>query len=166
MSKVKVYQANGNREATIPAHGKAEEAMDAVRRRAFELFEARGHAPGGDLDDWLRAERDVLLFPQAEVDESADVFSMKINAPGFDARDIEVIALPQELVVEAKTERLPPGSEHLEKSMFESRYLYTRFDLRTPIDTDKVTARIDEGELKIEAPKRKILRVAVSAAAA
>ena len=30
-----------------------------VRRRAYELFEARGRQPGRDVEDWLEAEREV-----------------------------------------------------------------------------------------------------------
>jgi hypothetical protein len=32
---------------------------DAVARRAYELFCGRGRAHGHDLDDWLRAEREL-----------------------------------------------------------------------------------------------------------
>lgn len=32
---------------------------EAVARRAYELFLARGGAHGRDVEDWLRAERDV-----------------------------------------------------------------------------------------------------------
>ena len=31
---------------------------DAIRGRAYELYEARGGELGWDLDDWLRAERE------------------------------------------------------------------------------------------------------------
>ncbi|MBV8477752.1 MAG: DUF2934 domain-containing protein [Acidobacteria bacterium] len=33
---------------------------DEIRRRAYELFEQRGGAPGNEQDDWLRAESEVL----------------------------------------------------------------------------------------------------------
>lgn len=32
---------------------------DAVAVRAYELFEERGREPGRDVDDWLRAEREL-----------------------------------------------------------------------------------------------------------
>jgi hypothetical protein len=32
---------------------------DAVARRAFELYEQRGRENGHDMDDWLRAEREL-----------------------------------------------------------------------------------------------------------
>jgi hypothetical protein len=30
-----------------------------IARRAYERFEERGKEPGHDLDDWLRAEREL-----------------------------------------------------------------------------------------------------------
>jgi len=168
MSKVKVHQAtDASGSFGNPAFGKVEEALDAIRRRAYELFEKRGGAPGGDLDDWLQAEKELFVVPHVHVNESAKSFRMTISAAGFDARDIEVIALPHELLVEAKTERrLEPRRDLMRAGALESRILYRRFDLTTPIETDQVTARIDEGSLTIDAPKRIVQRVAVRAAAA
>ncbi len=34
--------------------------QDAIRNRAYELFEERGYQHGYDRDDWLRAESEVL----------------------------------------------------------------------------------------------------------
>jgi hypothetical protein len=34
-------------------------SSEEVRRRAYELYIRRGGAPGGDLDDWLEAERQL-----------------------------------------------------------------------------------------------------------
>jgi hypothetical protein len=34
-------------------------AEDRIRRRAYEIHQARGGAPGQDLDDWLQAEREI-----------------------------------------------------------------------------------------------------------
>ena len=33
---------------------------DAIARRAYELFEKRGHELGHDLDDWLHAEQELM----------------------------------------------------------------------------------------------------------
>jgi len=32
---------------------------EEIRRRAYELYEARGREDGRDLDDWLRAEAEI-----------------------------------------------------------------------------------------------------------
>jgi hypothetical protein len=34
-------------------------AEEEIRRRAFEIYLERGEQPGCDLDDWLRAEREL-----------------------------------------------------------------------------------------------------------
>ena len=34
-------------------------ARHAIALRAYELFEERGRTPGRELDDWLRAEREM-----------------------------------------------------------------------------------------------------------
>ena len=40
--------------------GKMDEPNGAIARRAYELYEQRGREPGADVDDWLRAEHEVL----------------------------------------------------------------------------------------------------------
>jgi hypothetical protein len=45
-----------------PSNGRDRETLAArTRQRAFEIYERRSAlgAPGSDLDDWLRAEREV-----------------------------------------------------------------------------------------------------------
>ena len=32
---------------------------DLIRKRAYQLFEARGRRQGHELDDWLQAEREI-----------------------------------------------------------------------------------------------------------
>ena len=42
-----------------PVKANTEPTPDEVARRAYELYEARGGESGADLDDWLRAEREL-----------------------------------------------------------------------------------------------------------
>ena len=42
-------------------HSDAPVDMQAeIRRRAYELYEARGYAPGYEQEDWIVAEREVM----------------------------------------------------------------------------------------------------------
>jgi hypothetical protein len=34
---------------------------DKIRRRAYEIYLERGSEPGRDLEDWLRAERELTM---------------------------------------------------------------------------------------------------------
>ncbi len=36
-----------------------DQARDRIAERAYELYLARGGAPGGDFDDWIAAEREL-----------------------------------------------------------------------------------------------------------
>jgi hypothetical protein len=62
-------------ETFMPVH-RAEEneetIVNAIQRRAFELFEMRGCEPGRDLEDWLQAEQEILYGSGASVDESTE----------------------------------------------------------------------------------------------
>jgi hypothetical protein len=39
---------------------------EEIRKRAQEIFEARGGAPGHELDDWLLAESQLKSCPPSE----------------------------------------------------------------------------------------------------
>jgi Protein of unknown function (DUF2934) len=43
--------------AELPAENPARE--EEIRRRAYEIYLARGQQSGGELDDWLQAEREL-----------------------------------------------------------------------------------------------------------
>jgi P-type Cu2+ transporter len=36
------------------------ELEDQIRQRAYELYEERGREDGHELDDWLRAEAEIM----------------------------------------------------------------------------------------------------------
>ncbi len=41
------------------SNDKEEEMSMSSRRRAYEIYLERGKQPGRDLDDWLKAEREL-----------------------------------------------------------------------------------------------------------
>jgi hypothetical protein len=49
---------------------------ELIARRAYQLFEERGGGDGSDVEDWLRAERE-LLDPARE----AGMLTREINEP-------------------------------------------------------------------------------------
>ncbi|MCM8790689.1 MAG: DUF2934 domain-containing protein [Candidatus Omnitrophica bacterium] len=42
---------------TRTSSSKGQDLTDAIRKKAYELYEKRGKKPGHALDDWLEAER-------------------------------------------------------------------------------------------------------------
>jgi len=45
---------------------------EAVARRAYEIYEARGCADGCDVDDWLQAERELQDAARPRADELSE----------------------------------------------------------------------------------------------
>ncbi len=46
--------------AEVPANILSADAAEAIRVRAYELWEKRGRQHGGDAEDWLEAEAEIL----------------------------------------------------------------------------------------------------------
>jgi HSP20 family molecular chaperone IbpA len=109
--------------------------LENIKRRAYELFETRGGGQGGDLQDWLQAERE--LIPETQVNEKDREFLARINVSGIVTGDIEVIATRNAILLEAPRE---------------ARVLQ-RLEFPKAIDPDRVTAKLDKGILQVIAPK-------------
>lgn len=45
--------------AAPPATRKSRPTREEIARRAYELYVARGGTPGSDIEDWLKAEREL-----------------------------------------------------------------------------------------------------------
>ena len=78
------------------------EITENVRRRAFDLFERRGGTSSLDLQNWFDAEREVVWSPASEVIENDGAYSARIALPGFQPRDLQVVATPDALIVETE----------------------------------------------------------------
>ena len=137
---------------------------DEIRQRAFALFERRGRTIGCDMDDWLQAERDVVWSPASELIENKDNFRASLALPGFDAKDLEVTATPNTLVIRAESTHTHEGKEgSVCFCEFSGKKMFRRLDLPSEIDVDKVTASLDKGILEITAPKAFAKRLQVAA---
>lgn len=59
-SEPKATAAAAQAAAPAKVTTRAVDINEAVRARAYQLFEQRGYSHGADLEDWLRAETEVL----------------------------------------------------------------------------------------------------------
>jgi HSP20 family molecular chaperone IbpA len=124
-------------------------AFDAIRHKAFELFDRRGRKPGLEIEDWLAAERELFNVPEAEMSETDTEFRFAVSVNGFEESDIHVTAESDRIVVAADIEKMVDG-------VCQSRSLFRTFAVGSEcpeMDTAKVTAVLDQGVLKIVAPK-------------
>lgn len=49
------------------ASGGPQKLEEEIRRRAYELYELRGHEDGHEMEDWLRAEEEIKAQPRRHV---------------------------------------------------------------------------------------------------
>ena len=127
---------------------------EKIRQRAFEVFQRRSDAGDRSLDDWLQAEREVILSPESELIEKDGKFRVRVAVPGFDAQDLRVTAIPGALVVRAKAKHKHEKSEgEVYFCEFGQRQLFRWLDLPAPINPDTVTANLEQGILQLTAAK-------------
>jgi HSP20 family protein len=132
---------------------KLETITDSIRKRAFNIFQNNGGS-GSEVDDWLQAERDVVWSPTSELVDDNKEFRARIALPGFDAKDIQVSATPDALVIQADSTHAHEGKNgNVRFCEFSEKNLFRRLPLPASIDVDKVTASVDKGILEVTAPK-------------
>ena len=131
-----------------------QELSNSIAQRAFEIFENRGRALGRDLEDWLRAESEILHPVHLDIAESGDAFTVRAKVPGFSAKELEVGVEPHRLTISGKRKT---SKEHTSKKTIYtercSNQIYRTIDLPGEVDTSKVTATLKNGVLELSMPK-------------
>ena len=154
MSQIAITKANDAEKQTLPVFEEIAKRVAAIQRRAFDLFEKRGRELGHDLEDWLKAEHELLGWPAAELTEKNGAYQMEITLPGFAAKDVQITATPDEVIVHAATkEEKKTEKEDVLWTEFGSNNVYRRFGVPKPINVEKVVANLEDGLLRITAPK-------------
>ncbi|SRR5579871_840092 len=139
--------------------------VEKIRERAFKFFQDRGSRHGSDLEDWLKAERELIWIPEADLVETEGRFEVQVAVPGFQASEVSVSASPDSLVVSADSmHRHDQTKGDVRFCEFGERNLFRRFDLPAPINVEKVTANLDKGVLKLTAEKADSGKQAAAAA--
>lgn len=127
---------------------------DSVARRAFELFEGNGHWLGHDLDDWFRAESEMLHPLPLEVKELDSEFTVRAEVPGFTAKDLEISLEPCRLKIAGKREsKAEERKGKTIRSEICADEILRAIDLPADVDTSKASAALKDGVLTIELPK-------------
>lgn len=130
------------------------EIYDVIARRAFEIFESRGRSPGHELEDWLRAESELLHPVLLNVTESIGKYIVRAEVPGFSSKDIEIIVEPPYIAISGKRET-KEDTENVRMICSESRAgrIFRILNLPSVVDTSKVSTTLKDGILIVDLPK-------------
>src|SRR5262245_42489786 len=85
--------------------GQMKELSQSVERRAYGYCEDRCRESGHDLEDWFRAESELMRRVPVEIKEAENQITVRAEAPGFAPNEIKVSVEPQRLVISGKSEK-------------------------------------------------------------
>jgi HSP20 family protein len=126
---------------------------DSIARRAFELFEGNGHSFGHELDDWLRAEAELLHPVHLEMTESESDLLVRAEVPGFSVKDLDIRVEPRCLRIAGERETGAGKTGKKIRSECISAQILRTIDLPVEVDTSKVHATLKDGILTVMLPK-------------
>lgn len=155
MAAVAITKANDAGKKTLPpVFEEIAKRIEAIPLWAFDLFEKRGRELGHDVEDWLNAERELVGSSTSELTEKDGVYELQVTLPGFESKDIEVTATSNKVIVHAaKEERKKIENGDVIRTEFGSNEVYRSFEVPNSVNVDKVTANLENGVLRINAPE-------------
>ena len=118
--------------------GEIEETYDRITRRAYEIFQERGGICTMDLEDWLRAEKELLLKPQVVVEEVDRRITVTICLGEVHPLDLELLITPDAMVIQAE-------------DIAADKRIFRTVEFPRRIDVRKVVARYANGYLVVTA---------------
>lgn len=171
-------QALESKEKTAPTNPifvEAEKLLDqmkefsqAISQRAYDFFETRGRELGHELEDWFRAESELLRHVPVEIEESDKHLTVRAETPGFSADDIKVSIEPRRLVISGKIE--PTAEPKAEQTVYTERRpngFCRTLNLPAEVDPAQAAATLKNGLLELMLPKAaesKVIQVEVKSA--
>ncbi len=130
------------------ALGALEETIQrAIAYRAYELFEARGGDHGHDLEDWFRAEKELVKPANVQTTDSGGQIKVRASVPGFTEDEIQIGVAPRRLIIWGQAPR--PGTLGGGGIM----QMLEEIDLPCAIDPKSSRAGVIDGILSFQADK-------------
>jgi len=134
------------------------ERMAEVTRRAaenaFSFFSERGGELGRELEDWFKAETELLRPAPIEITENSKEIKVKAIVAGFDPENIEVKVKDNSLTINGESEEKKRNDD---ESTFYSEWRSNRFfrqmTLPSEVDAERTRADLSDGVLEIVLPK-------------
>ena len=136
--------------------------------KAYEFFQKRGGEFGKEVEDWFKAESEILLPVPVEITETDEQFNVRAVVPGFRPEEIEISVKDNLLILSGKTEaHAKKENENTVLSEWRSNRFFRQLTLDSAVDAEKVVADLKDGILQLtllKAPAREATQVAVHTA--
>jgi len=140
--------------ATDDVFDRIEKTYDTIARRAFETFDNNGRWFGHELEDWLRAESELLHPVHLEITETDNNLAVRAEVPGFTTKELTIDVEPRRLTITGKHEAQEESKKG--KTVYSERCakeILKVVTLPAEVDSSKVTATLKDGILNLELPK-------------
>jgi HSP20 family protein len=125
-----------------------------IGKRAYEFFEWRGREWGQELEDWFRAEAELLRRLPVEITEEGNNLIVRAEVPGFKAEEIKISVEPERLVISGKAEQqAAKKEEQTVYSEWRAQQFCRAIELPGKVDTTQVTATLKDGILQLAMPR-------------
>lgn len=126
------------------------ETVEAIGRRAFDIFERKGRALGHALSDWLEAEGQLLHPVRLELCESDESYRIRAEVPGFSTRQLDVQIEPQRVTITGNREAAEEKQMKRIYSEWPSNRILRTIDLPAEVNVENVKATLKDGILEVE----------------
>lgn len=130
--------------------------IDAIARKAFDIFQRNGAQFGHELEHWFQAEGELFHPTHLEVTEADNMLTVRAEVPGFSEKDLQISLEPRRLTITGKRE------SHEEKKTKKTVYaeqcsnqIFRVVDLPNEVNpgASGVKATYDQGVLTVTLPE-------------
>ena len=138
------------RVVAVPASEQMRRVEEAVARRAYEIFESRGSGPWHELEDWRKAESE-LVHPRCSGQMNLNgALWIGTDAAIFEEGTTEIWVAPHHLTICGKPRMDKSDARRKHIGSHPSReMIFQAFDLPVEIDPSHVTAKFNGWSLEI-----------------
>jgi HSP20 family protein len=121
--------------------------VDRLQRQMNRLFE-------DTWPSWVRESETSVHAPAAEMSETEDALTLKLEIPGMEAKDLDIDVSKDNVVIRGERKQEEKTEED---GMTRSEFRYGKFERVIPlpihIDNQNVTAEYKNGILRLSLPK-------------
>jgi HSP20 family molecular chaperone IbpA len=132
----------------------ARDMLDAIARRAYDIFEAKGRIKGRDLDNWLQAEAELFERTPLNIGESQDSVTLLAEVRDFTPKELEIDLEPKRVTIIGRG-RSQVGQEAGTSARSQKRAVRLLRSVQLPVEIDSshATARFKGGVIELKLKK-------------